>query len=74
MKQKLEALGWKMYYECDTCGGKQQFNHESYNGYEIRAKKRTNTFSILLNNHVIAGPFWNYQLEEKLKKHVHQTA
>ncbi len=72
MKQILADKGWIMFYECGACrGGKRQFyNHPDHPGYEIRAKDRTQTFSILLSNDIIAGPCWGYQLEEKLFKHV----
>jgi hypothetical protein len=70
MKQVLESKGWVMYYECVVpCGHKQYFNHPEKNGYEIRAKVKNNTFSILLNNMVIAGPFWGFEIEEKLLKY-----
>ncbi|MDB5200575.1 MAG: hypothetical protein JWO92_2538 [Chitinophagaceae bacterium] len=71
MKEKLEANGWKMYYECNTCAGHKQFyKNDAKEGYEVRIKVKNQTFSILLKNMVIAGPFWGYQIEEKLKKHV----
>ena len=71
MKEVLEANGWKMYHECDTCSGhKQFFKNDDKPGYEVRVKVKNNTFSILLNNMIIAGPFWNYQLEESLTKYV----
>lgn len=71
MRKVLEGMGWRMYYECvQTCGHKQFFTHDGKPGYEVRTKISTNTFSILLNNHVIAGPFWGYQVEEKLTKHL----
>lgn len=60
-----------MYSECPTCGGggvKQYFNHPDKKGYEVRCKPRTNTFSILLNNHVIGGPFWGYLLKQKVNE------
>lgn len=71
MKQVLEAKGWVMYHECNTCSGHRQFfKNENKPGYELRIKVKNQTFSILLNNMVIAGPFWNYQLEEKLLQYV----
>lgn len=66
MKQVLESKGWVMYYDCLTCGHKQYFNHPDKKGYEVRAKVKNNTFSILLNNLIIAGPFWGYEIEQKL--------
>lgn len=71
MKEKLLELGWKMYYECDLCQGHMQFfTNEAFPGYEIRIKIRNNTFSILLKNLVIAGPFWGYDIEKKVQAHV----
>lgn len=70
MKEKLEALGWHMYYKCNTCGGqKQYFSHSSFPGYEIRCKLKYQTFSIILNNHHVGGPYWGYQIEAKLAEH-----
>jgi hypothetical protein len=67
MREALEAKGWVMYYECIlTCGHKQYFNHPDKKGYEIRSKIKNNTFSILLNNMIIAGPYWGFEIEEKL--------
>ena len=67
MKQVLESKGWIMYYECVLmCGHKQYFNHLDKKGYDIRAKVKNNTFSILLNNMIIAGPFWGFEIEQKL--------
>lgn len=66
MKQQLEELGWKMYYECQSCGFKQFFSHAEKVGYEVRIRPRQNTFSILKDNMVIAGPFWGYELKAKL--------
>ena len=71
MKQILENNGWKMYHECIVpCGHKQYFNHPDKKGFEVRAKVKNNTFSILLNNLIIAGPFWGYEIEQKLLQHV----
>jgi hypothetical protein len=71
MKQVLEANGWVMFHECNTCvGHRQYFKKEAKPGYEIRTRTKNNTFSILLNNMVIAGPFWGYELESKLSKYV----
>lgn len=69
MKQVLESKGWVMYYECASCGHKQYFKNQKKPGYEIRAKVKNNTFSILLNNMIIAGPFWGFEIEEKLLKY-----
>lgn len=68
MKETLEGNGWTMYYECQTCGHKQYFSNPSYAGYEVRVRQKKQTFSIVLNNLIIGGPFWAYQLEEKMKK------
>lgn len=70
MKQTLESKGWVMYYECISPCAKQHFNHPDKPGYEIRTKFKKQTFSILLNNNIIAGPFWGYTLEEKLLIHI----
>ena len=70
MKQILEAKGWVKYYECNTCGHKQFYKNVNNPGYEIRTRVKNNTFSILLNNMIIAGPFWGYQLEEKISQYV----
>ncbi len=69
MKEALEAKGWKIYWECKSPCYKQYFNHVAKVGFEIRVRIRNKTFSIIQNNMVIAGPFWEYQLEEKLEKH-----
>jgi hypothetical protein len=69
MRQVLESKGWVMYHECETCGHRQHFSHPEKQGYEIRTKVKNNTFSILLNNMVIAGPFWGFEIEEKLLKY-----
>jgi len=71
MKEKLLANGWEMFHECDSCvGHRQYFSNKAKKGYEIRTRVKNNTFSILLNNTIIAGPFWGYQVEEKLKQYV----
>lgn len=70
MKQQLEGLGWKMIHECDTCKGiKQTYTHEGHTGYEILTVVRTNVFSILRENRIVAGPFWGYQLDETIKNY-----
>jgi hypothetical protein len=69
MKQLLESKGWVMYYSCDFCGGKQYFKNNDKAGYEVRTRIKNNTFTIMLNNRIIAGPFWGYELEEKLLKY-----
>ncbi len=66
MKAILEAKGWVMYYECFVPCAKQYFNHPGKKGYEVRVKTKNKTFSILLNNMMIAGPFMAYELEQKL--------
>jgi len=68
MKAQLIALGWIMYYECITPCAKQYFNNTAFPGYEVRVRTRKNTFSIVSENIIIGGPFYPYQLEEKLKK------
>lgn len=70
MKQTLISLGWEMYYEClNKCGGKQYFTNELWPKYEVRTRVKSNTFSILLENKVIAGPFMGYVLKEKINEH-----
>ncbi len=70
MKKTLEGKGWAMYWECGAPCFKQYFNHEHYPGYEIRYKTKSKTFSIIYQNQIVAGPFWEYQLEEKLNEFV----
>lgn len=63
----LVALGWEVYYTCACKAGKRKFfRNEQYKGYEIRINERKNTFSILQNNSIIAGPDWSYKLETKM--------
>jgi hypothetical protein len=57
-----------MYYECINPCAKQYFSNPSYKGYEVRVKTRKKTFSILLDNEVIAGPAYEYQLLPKLNE------
>jgi hypothetical protein len=66
MKQVLESKGWVMFHECLSCGHKQHYSHSEKKGYEIRIKLSTKTFSILINNNVIGGPFFEYEIESKL--------
>lgn len=68
MKDQLIALGWVMYYECVTPCAKQYYNNAAFPGYEIRIRTRKNTFLVVSENNIIGGPFYAYQLEEKLKK------
>lgn len=69
MKQKLEAMGWVMYYECTLrCGHKQWYNHKDFKGYVVIVKG--NNFSIEKDNNRIAGPLHQYQLEDTLKKFI----
>ncbi len=71
MKESLIEQGWEMYYECMTCKGfKQFFRHPDKPGYEIQVKVKAQTFSILQNNYIIAGPFWAYQHEEKIRQFI----
>jgi hypothetical protein len=66
MNELLVAKGWVNYYSCKTCGDRKFYNHLDKPGYEIRVKQKNQTFSILLNNMMVSGPHWGYQLEEKL--------
>jgi hypothetical protein len=68
MKDVLLALAWRMYYECQACGHKQYFNHPDKPGYEIRVKAKKQTFAIFLNNHLISGSHYAYQLNDQLAK------
>lgn len=68
MKDQFIALGWIMYYECVTPCAKQYFTNPAFPGYEIRVRTRKQQFSIVLDNNIVGGPFYNYQLTEKLKK------
>lgn len=68
MKEALEAKGWAQYYWCRCGGGTGYYSNSSFPRYQIRAK--TQSFSIYLDKHAIAGPFYQYQLDEKLKQYV----
>lgn len=68
MREKLEANGWVMYWQCGAPCFKQYFNHADFDDYEIRYKIKSKTFSIMFKNQVAAGPFWEYQLEQKLEE------
>jgi len=69
MKQTLIGLGWKMVFECTTCKGLvQTYEHKDHPGYEIKATIRTNIFSILKQNRIVAGPHWGYQITKKLSE------
>lgn len=70
MKEILESRGWKMYYECHVCGRKQHFTHKDKPGYEVKTRVQHNSFTILFNNRVIAGPFAAQLLFKKLTEHV----
>lgn len=71
MKESLEAKGWVMYHECNTCQGhKQFFKNNDKPDYEVRVRLKSKTFSILQKNMVIGGPFWEYMLDEKLNQYV----
>lgn len=66
MKEVLEAKGWVMYSSCTCGGGRQFYINNSKPGYEVRIRTKNKTFTILQKNMVIGGPFWGYQLEDKL--------
>jgi len=70
MKEQLLARGWVMYYKCKCSGGKEYYSNASFPGFEVRIRIKNNTFSIILSNMVIAGPFWGYQLKEMVDKYV----
>lgn len=68
MKEALTAAGWIFESECSTCKGKVQFyKHKDHGDYRVQIKIRSNTFSFLNANRVIAGPYWGYQMADKLK-------
>jgi hypothetical protein len=71
-EEAINSGGWKMFYECGSCkGGKRRFyNHPEFKGYEIRYRTKQMTFTIFLNNHQIAGPFYGYMLKDKLSEYV----
>ena len=61
--EDLKAQGWKMYYECNCTGGrKQYYKNEQFQGYEVCVRPNRNTFSLLKNNYLVAGPDWLYKL------------
>lgn len=69
MHQTLINNGWKKYYDCKSCPNnpKAYYNHDEHKGYDIIVKKKTQTFSIKLNNRTVKGPLWGYQLADTLK-------
>lgn len=67
MQKTLEDNGWFMYYECLTCGHKKFYTHKDHPGYEVRTREVSKTFSILLNNMIILGPLFEWDLKQKLK-------
>jgi hypothetical protein len=71
-EQAINEGGWTMFHECGACkGGRRRFyNNPAFPGYEIRYRTSQTTFSIMLNNQKIAGPFYGYMLKDKLKEHV----
>jgi hypothetical protein len=70
MKELLTSKGWYMYYSCNCDGSYREFyNHQKYPGYDIRIRPKKQTFSILQNNHLIAGPTWGYNLQKTLQQH-----
>jgi hypothetical protein len=70
MKETLKDNGWVMYYQCNCSGGRQHWNNKAKPGYEVRTRTKNKTFSILLNNRVVSGPNWEYELADKLKQYV----
>lgn len=70
MTEALTTRGWVKYYDCLVCNTLVQFfNHPDKNGYEVKVKPKKNTFSLIIDNRIIAGPFWGYQLEEKMNQY-----
>ena len=71
LNEQLVAIGWKLFYRCDCPSGKKEyFNHVDHPKYAIRTRLREQTFRIVYENHVIAGPFRSGQMEEKIAKYV----
>lgn len=68
MKDQLINKGWVCYYECGSPCNKQYFSHADKPGYEIRVRKKSSTFSILLKNLIISGPHWSHDLDKKLNE------
>lgn len=67
METILVQKKWIKFYECN-CGGTPRchYHNPEKKGYEIVIRPLKNTFRILLNNQIIGGPFWGYQLEIKM--------
>jgi hypothetical protein len=73
MVETLTAKNWVKYGECSGCGRggkKEYFSNTAYPGYVIRIRQKKGTFVILKDNLVIGGPFYGYQLEEKIAQYV----
>lgn len=68
MRSKLTIKGWIKYHSC-YCGGslKEYYNHPDHKGYEIRLRPGQASFTLLLDNQIIAGPLYIYKLEETLQ-------
>lgn len=71
MKQKLLADGWVIFYHCN-CGGtpKDYYSNKAKPGFEIIVREKLQTFMILKDNHIIAGPFYAYIFDEKMKQYI----
>lgn len=67
-EQRLNDRGWQKYHICGGCtgGAKHFFANPAYQNYVVRVRPLKTTFVIMLDEIIIAGPFWLYQLEEKL--------
>lgn len=71
MHKKLVDLGWRKHHECKNCPNnpKAYYHHPDHKGYVIRTMTRSQTFVIMLENRTVAGTFWAYQLEDKVKNY-----
>ncbi len=68
METILKNRGWVMYYECKKCGHRKYFIHNEKKGYEVRIRLKSNTFSFLKDNYIIAGQLLGFHLEKKLNE------
>lgn len=69
MNDGLVSLGWIMFHECTTCSGHvKHYNHPDKPGYQLKVKVKNNTFTIFKDNNLIAGPYWLFEVDKKLKQ------
>jgi hypothetical protein len=63
----LEKGGWRKFYECNCDGSlRQHFENKAHKGFEIVIRPTKNTFRIKMNGQLIGGPFWGYELKQKM--------